>query len=203
MKKLFFVLMIAALACALPAAADSVTLAAVSGNSQGGVSTAPYYLSVNGGADISVMCIDFTHHVTVGESWQANLNNLSAGDLSETRLDSYNTYREMAWLYDQFVKGAGPSGDINYAVWALSSASAMSSPGWTAGAQHWYDLATTTDLANFSTVNFTIITPKDMTGVDTPQEFITETPEPAGLVLVGSGLLGLAGYGKKKFRKVS
>src|SRR3954468_7386588 len=126
MKKLIGLFIVAALVCALPLTADSIKLDAVSSNSQGGVSTAPYFLSINGGADISAMCIDFTHHSSVGETWDGNISALIAGDLDSTRLgdSGYATYREQAWLFSQFMAGAGPSGDINYAVWALSSADA-------------------------------------------------------------------------------
>ena len=101
----------------LPAAADSVTLTGVSGNTQGGVYTSPYFLSINGGADVAVMCVDFDHHLTVGETWDATLTNMN-GDLSNTRLGAsgFATYREEAWLYEKFLSGAGSSGDINYAV---------------------------------------------------------------------------------------
>jgi hypothetical protein len=204
MKKLIGLFIVAALACALPLVADSIKLDAVSDNSQGGVFTAPYFLSIGGGADISAMCIDFTHHSTVGETWDGNISALIDGDLDGTRLgdSGYVSYREQAWLYSQFMAGAGPSGDINYAVWAITSADAKTSAGWTDGAQHWYELATMTDLTGFSTVSFNIITPKDLTGTGS-QEFITTStaPEPAGLVLVGSGLLGLAGFGRRKLRK--
>src|SRR3954470_24719328 len=123
MKRLFALLVVAALACALPLAADTITLAGVGGNSQGGVSTAPYFLSVNGGADFGAMCIDFTHHSTVGETWNGSVSVLAASSVGNTRLGAsgYATYREQAWLYSQFLAGAGPSGDINYAAWALTS----------------------------------------------------------------------------------
>jgi hypothetical protein len=145
------------------------------------------------------MCVDFDHHSTVGESWDANITDMSSSDLSNTRLGASGsaTYREQAWLYTQFLNGASPSGDINFAAWALTSSNAMASAGWTPGAQHWYDLATTTDLAGFSTVNFRIITPSDLTGLG-PQEFIVSTPEPGGLFLLGSGMLGIAGLVRKK-----
>jgi len=202
MKKLFALLVVAALACALPLAADTITLAGVSGNSQGGIYTAPYFLSLNGGTNIGAICVDFTHHSTVGESWNGTVSAMAAGTLGNTRLGAsgYATYREQAWLYSQFLAGAGPSGDINYAAWALTSPEAMSSAGWTAGAQYWFNLATSTNLSGFSTANFSIITPSDLSGAGS-QEFITATPEPAGLFLMGSGLLGLAGFGKRKLRK--
>lgn len=190
---------------ALPAVADSITLDSVSGNSQGGVYTAPYFVSINGGADIAVMCVDFDHHLSVGETWDATLTNM-AGDLSNTRLGvaGFATYREEAWLYEQFLMGAASSGDINYAVWALTSTNAVTSPGWSIGAQNWFNLATTTDLTGFDStmVQFTIITPTDLSGAG-PQEFLSTavvvpTPEPGGLFLLGGGMLGLAGFARKK-----
>lgn len=205
MKKLLLMLVIAALGCAVPAAADTFTLTGVSGNSQGGFYTAPYFLSQNGSPSFGAMCVDFTHHLTIGESWEASTTNLGSGDLSNTRLGAagYATYREEAWLYEQFLNGAGSSGDINFAVWALTSADAKASAGWTAGAQGWYDLALSTDLSAFDKemVHFTVITPHDLTGTG-PQEFITPvaTPEPGSLALLGSGMLGLAGFARKKLK---
>ena len=190
---------------AVPAAADSVTLTGVSGNVQGGVYTSPYFLSINGGPDVAVMCVDFDHHVTVGESWDATLTSMT-GDLSNTRLGAsgFATYREEAWLYQQFLNGAASSGDINYAVWALTAPDAMTSAGWSVGAQNWFNLATTTDLTGFDStmVKFTIITPNDLSG-EGPQEFLSTavvvpTPEPGGLFLLGGGMLGLAGFARKK-----
>jgi hypothetical protein len=197
MKKLLMIIALAALAW-LPATADTIRLDGTGSNSQGGVTTAPYFLSVNGGVDISAICVDFDHHVTVGESWSGTVTNM-AGNLSNTRLGAsgFDIYREQAWLYSQFLSGAGPSGDINFAIWALESANAMSSPGWDTGAQQWLNLARTTDLANFSTVNFNIITPTDLTS-NGPQEYVVATPEPGGLILLGSGLLGFGGLMRKR-----
>ena len=80
----------------------------------------------------------------------------------------------------------------------------MTSPGWTIGAQNWFNLATTTDLTGFDStmVKFTIITPTDLSGSG-PQEFLSAavvvpTPEPGGLFLLGGGMLGLAGFARKK-----
>ena len=59
MKKLFLILTVVCLAYALPLAADTITLAGVSGASQGGFYTAPYFLSINGAPSIDAICVEY------------------------------------------------------------------------------------------------------------------------------------------------
>src|SRR5205809_1041328 len=62
------------------ASADTIQLVGVGGNNQGGVYTVPYYLTVNHGPVLTVMCDDYTHDVVIGETWQGHV--FSYADLS-------------------------------------------------------------------------------------------------------------------------
>src|SRR5450755_3464871 len=70
----------------------------VSGNSQNGEYTYPYYISLNGSNVIPMMCDDFYHGSSVGDTWLANVTMLSSSDLSHTRFGDDTTYVEAAFL---------------------------------------------------------------------------------------------------------
>ncbi|HXN21951.1 MAG TPA: PEP-CTERM sorting domain-containing protein [Candidatus Dormibacteraeota bacterium] len=197
--KLRFVLGLSALALALssaaiPAAADSVTMTGVGGANQGGVYVVPYYLSVNGGASIVAMCDDYDHHVFIGQHWDATASTFA--DLSHTRwgLSQPTKYKEAAWLFSKYFEDPSRAGDINFAVWALFSANAASSSGFTTGSANWLSLANTAannGFAGFDFSSYQILTP-NYRGTDGPQEYITKVPEPGTFVLLALGLMMLA-----------
>ncbi|HKV28656.1 MAG TPA: PEP-CTERM sorting domain-containing protein [Candidatus Acidoferrales bacterium] len=211
MKRTLFVLVLATLGASLPAMAGSVDiqLKGVGGANQGGVYVAPYYLSINGGPSIPVICDDFSHEVTIGEGWKGHISTFA--DLSTTRFGSADTqqYDEAAWLFTKFEANPGQAGDINFALWALFTPSATGSSGYTAGAATWYSDALNWYAAggenSFNFSGFEIITPDNLTGSDSPQEFISysPTPEPSTLLLLGTGLLGLGSFGRKRFSSLS
>ena len=65
------------------AAADSapvtMTFLSTGSNNSGGYYTYPYYFSINGGQATPLMCDSFSNHVSVGESWRANVTGLLSG----------------------------------------------------------------------------------------------------------------------------
>lgn len=66
------------------AAPVPVAFVGVGGENQNGYYTYPYYLTINHGPSSAMICDDFYDHVSVGETWMANVTQLTSGDLSHT-----------------------------------------------------------------------------------------------------------------------
>jgi hypothetical protein len=201
-------------AFAAGASTVSVTFTGTSGHSQGGVDTDPYYGTVNGVQNVPIVCDDFSHHVTSGEMWTANVstfNSLTYVRFQQaTQAQTLQLYEEAGWLFDQlFVSGnSSQTGNISYALWAIfDSGQVEGSSGWTTGgnstnptsANGWlHDAENQTFYAGeFS--NLEILTPVS-SGSNSPQEYITfaPTPEPTSLLLLASGLFAVAFLVRKK-----
>jgi hypothetical protein len=204
------------------AAADTVTMQLVGvgpgsaggPNVGGGVYVYPYYFSINGSSTtVPLICDDYIHDVGIGESWQATVTPLSSylgsmTPLASTGLSKQQAYQEAAWLFSKL--SGTPSQDlavaINYAIWGLFSQDALNSSAYaSSGAATWKNLANTgiTDATFLSSLgNYVVYTPIDRTqtnGWGLPQEYIgVSVPEPASLLMLGSGILGVFGLKRRK-----
>ena len=173
----------------------------------------PYNLTLNG-APVQLVCDDFVDNPS-HQGWTVNvlsLSNLSGADFTtgtDKALTQLQDYQAVAYLAQNMLQYLGQNNDeevadIQFALWAIFSHQAMGAKGFhnDAGgdALAWYNQATSMAAAgdfNGQFGNFVVYSPVSVNGTQGyTQEFVgfTGTPEPASILLLGSGLLGLAGF---------
>ncbi len=201
MRKLAPALLLLALTLLVPAAqADSVTFTGVNGVNNGQYYVSPYFGTING-VPVTLYCVDFRNSVHIGQTWTANLSTLTNGsNLSNTRYGGLTNalalYQQAAWLTTQFASHTNDYVNLQYALWNLFTPSAPD----TAGSNAWL-AAAAANYASINLSNFRIVTntaPLSLTGSNQVQEFITVVPEPASMLLFGSGMAAIAGVIRRR-----
>lgn len=188
--------LLGAMALSLPAVAGVVNLqfnGTPTGNNYSGIPSYPYDLSVNGGSNRWMMCAGYYEHISGGETWQAMPASVGSLDLG-THLLNY----EAAFLFKLAVADHGANGDVNAAVWWLFEGA----PSLTPGAQALVTLAQSQSYTQgeFADLIFYSAVPGTESGnLGTAQDFMSSTPEPGTLALLGSGVIGAAGLLRRKF----
>lgn len=186
----------------------------VGGATFNNVIAGPYWGSYTAtGPAFSMYCVDFNNYVnSVGDPWYINATSLGSSDMTQTRLGagSLTTYQQTAFLSSLFAVESSSYWDaIHGAIWTLTLGynPDNGSNGFVSGTKndpyYWLNTELPTAMQSQSWAtrdwsNWYVLTP---TGADNSQEFLVHvTPEPATIILMGSGLL-LIGVAARRRRR--
>lgn len=179
---------------------STVTLTSIGdGLNDGTFYVSPFVIDIDGTA-FQAMCYDLADLTGVGTTWQANIINLGAGDVSGTYFADLLKYQEEAWLY-QFL--LGDRINVQHAAWRIFNPSApqtYASLAWEQNAA----LAATSGFPGLDLSTFYLVEEIQDKTVGRQQGFIIQggipvhTPEPATLGFIGAGLIGLALIRKRR-----
>jgi hypothetical protein len=188
LKVLSIMLLLLLVASSLPAVAGVVNMQFNgTGSYSYGYPTYPYYFTVNGTPD-SLMCIGYNEHITGGETWQANV--MSVTDFG-TLIGDPTKAEEVAYLFTLARADGGANSAINAEAWYLMEGVPTPEP----------DPSALIGFAPGSYPTVQVYVPIDGTqswAGELPQTFLGSTPEPSTLLMMGSGLIGLAGLARKR-----
>jgi len=198
--------------------ANSVTLTFEHGTGSGigGGAVYPYLLSVNGSRTPTyLLCDSYDNNITKGESWTATVKPFLQGIATSLFGPSMTLdYKAAGLIFKSMLAGNFTAAQANWAIWGLFSTTATQQKQFkeengAAIDAEFLTLAQTAKNSAFS--GLLLYTPIPGTQTlggkpccGTPQEFIGYTsavPEPGSLLLMGTGLVGLAGIIRRKLAK--